>query len=184
MQNKQPGFSFLEIMIVLLLISIAGSFVIPTFFGKRHGVIRKQFIADFTTLVQETLFQAITTGKIHQLFFDIQNQEILVKVHEPSLHEDDMHQQFELAPADAFTPKMKLSQQLVIKNFYIQGIDEVKAGSIMNEIWFYIMPDGSSQTVIINIEDQDPDSLDFHPFSISINPFYSQVQEHDAFQKP
>ncbi len=179
MQNK-AGFTVIELLIVLLLISMFGSFIIPTFLSKKN-VVKQQFIADFATLIQDTLYQAITTKKIHQVFFDFDARTIVVKEHDPNIQDSSTHKQF--APS-ATINKITTPQRLEFRNFYIDHKDEIEQGKIIHDAWFYIMPDGTSQPVILNIEDQNPDSLQNEEFAITINPFYSQVQEHETFQKP
>ena len=54
----------------------------------------------------------------------------------------------------------------------------------MHDVWFYIMPDGTSQSIIINIEEQELNDVSNNLFALSINPFYSQVTEYETFQTP
>ena len=182
MQNKQAGFSFVEIIIVLMLISVLFSFVIPTFFRRQKGVVKKQFVAEFTTLMQDALQQAIISHRIQQIYFDIEKHKILVKSHDTSIETETKHEQFS-TPPDSITSSIQLPQQFEFRNFIIQGKDEVESGRRMDNAWFYIMPDGTSQAVIMNIEEQNPDAAENNRFSITVNPFYSQVEDHEKFQK-
>lgn len=179
----KKGVSFLEILFVLFLLSLFASFIIPTFIGKQKHAAKKQFIADFVTMMQESLYQAINTNKIHQIYFDLDNHEIISKAQDKSLEKESQHKQF-LPATDAGISNVRIPEQLVIRNFFIQNEDEFQTGNIMNDVFFYIMPDGTSQSIIINIEEQDPDAPENSVFALTINPFYSQVQEHDTFQKP
>ena len=177
MQNKQSGFSLLEILIVLLMISLFGAFVAPTFMTKK-SVAKQKFIAEFATLMQDTLYQAISTKSIHQVYFDFDNNVIIAKEQNSQKQDSNKHKNF----SDTFIDKVHISPQFTFHNFYIQATDEVQQGKVLHDAWFYIMPDGTSQAVIMNIEDnsQDPSKQ----FSITINPFYSQVQADETFQKP
>lgn len=179
---SKPGFSIIELLVVLLLISILGSLVLPTFFSKKQGVVKKEFISNFTTLVQEALHASVTNKKIHQLFFDFDQNFIVVKEQDINSTETDPHKQFKVIKDPS--AKITIPSQLAVQNFFIQNNDEFGAGTTTHESWFYIMPDGTSQPVLINILDQDPDKAESDPFSISVNPFYSQVQSHDSFQTP
>lgn len=180
--HKKSGFTLLEIMVVLMLIGILSSLVTPNFFRKQKGVVKKQFVAEFTTLMQNTLQQAILSKKIQQVFFDIKNHTITVKSHNPSLETDDKHEQFTIDP-DSLASPINIPTSFIFKNFIINDKDEVEYGRETNNAWFYVMPDGTSQPVIINFEEYDPDTADNELFSLTINPFYSQVQAHDTFQK-
>jgi len=182
MQNKKSGISFIEILVVLLLISIMTSFVIPRMFTNRAGMTKKRFFSDFSTLIADTVFQSIITKKVHQIFFDFDHHQVIVKQHNPKIDEKKKEAQFEAVPKNIFNSKIVFPEEFKVRNFFIEKNDEIKAGSKTNNAWFYIMPDGTSQPVIINIDD-DSDGQEAK-FSISINPFYSQATLHDTFQKP
>lgn len=184
MQNKTncvPGISFIEILVLLLLISIATSMVIPRFITNRPGMAQKNFFAEFSTLVADTTYQAIVSKKVHQILFDFDHHKIVVKKHQPMPDEPNKHKQFTQVPKDIFHSQISLPNQFTVRNFVVQGNDEMKSGMTMHDAWFYIMPDGTSQPTTINIEDDTQDTTAL--FSITINPFYSQATLHDTFQK-
>lgn len=180
--NKM-GISFIEILITLLILGLITTFVIPSFYNKQRNSPKAKFIAQFTELMQKSLTQAIITQKIHQIFFDLENKLITVKIHNPALKEQSEHNKFSPVPPHSFPQPMHISPALAIRNFFINGIDDVQGGNDRKTIWFYIMPDGTSQSIIINIEDIETTS-EQNKFAITVNPFYSQVKEHDTFQKP
>ena len=187
MQNKdqsvQTGISFIEILVVLLLMSLFMSLAIPRFFSSQKGRAKKQFFTEFSTLVADSMYQAMTSHKIHQIFWDLQRHQIEVKIYDTTAESKDKHQQFKPVTPDVFHSTMKIPESFIVHNFYIQqGEDEIKPGETKNAIWTYIMPDGTSQQVTINIQDEN--ETDNNQFSITINPFYSQVSLHDSFQKP
>lgn len=174
------GISFIEILVVLLLVSLTMSFVIPRFLSSQHGKAKKQFFSEFSALVSHTLYQAVTTKKIHQIFWDIDHHEILAKTFDEKSEEKNKHKQFK--PMLASKNKIKIPDSFLIHNFFIQGDDRIKAGETMHNAWTYIMPDGTSQQLIVNIVNEEEQSN--NRFSITINPFYSQVSLHDTFEKP
>ena len=179
--NARAGISFIEVLVVLLLMSLAMSFIIPRFLSSQHGRARKQFFSEFSALVSGCLYQAVTTKKVHQIFWDIDHHEILVKIFDEKSEEKSKHKQFK-PDVNSAKNTIKIPEQFLIHNFFIQGSDEVQSGKTMHDAWTYIMPDGTSQQVIINIQDEEESSN--NRFSIKINPFYSQVSLHDAFEKP
>ncbi len=182
MQNNKPGISFIEILVILLLISIMTSFVIPRMFTNRAGMTKKKFFSEFSTMMADTVFQSIIAKKVHQVFFDFDHHQIVVKQHNPKIDEKKKEAQFEAVPKNLFHSQIQLPEGFRIRNFFIEKNDEVKPGAKINDAWFYIMPDGTSQPVIINVDD-DSDEHEAR-FSITINPFYSQATLHDTFQKP
>lgn len=182
MQNNKSGISFIEILVLLLLISIMTSFVIPRLFTNRAGMTKKRFFSDFSTLIADTVFQSIINKKVYQVFFDFDHHQVIVKQHNPKIDEKKKEAQFESVPKNLFNSQIYLPESFRIRNFFIEKNDEIKPGAKTNDAWFYIMADGTSQPVIINIDD-DSDGHEVK-FSISINPFYSQATLHDTFQKP
>ncbi|MCX5923128.1 MAG: hypothetical protein NTU89_01030 [Candidatus Dependentiae bacterium] len=181
LKNTNAGISFIEVLVVLLLISLFASFVIPSFFRNQKGAVQKQFFSDFSHVIADTVHQAISSKKIHQVFFDFNKHEIKVKIHHITTDETDKHKQFKQIPFGEFESQMKIPEQLTIQNFFINGTDEIVQNSTTHDAWFYIMPDGTSQAININILDQQEEAN--NKFSISINPFYSQVKLHDAYAK-
>lgn len=182
MHKNQPGISFIEILVILLLMSLMLSLSIPRFLSRKPRMEQLQFFEKFATMVSQTAHQAIITGKIHQIFFNIKDHMIMVKQHDSQSDETSKHQQFKHIHAGLFTSSIQLPQRFIITNFFIQGFDETRVSDTMNEAWFYVMPDGSSQRIIINFTDDD----DQHHarFCFTINPFYSQVKFHETFQTP
>lgn len=176
------GISFIEILITLLILGVIITFVIPTFLSKNAKTPKKLFCAQFNVLMQETLAQAIINNKVHQVFFDFDDRKIIVKSHEPAQPGTTEHDKFVPIPENSYPKVITIPDSLDIKNFFINGKDDFAAGSNVRTIWFYIMPSGTSQSVIINIEDAE--STHQNRFAITINPFYSQVKEYDTFQQP
>lgn len=182
-QSNKMGFSFIEILIVLLIVGLITSFVIPSFFNKQLHSEKKKFVAQFNAIVQETLIQATVTNSIRQIFFDLKEHLIIVKAHNPTSTELNEHHKFKPIALESFTESIPISPHLVIRNFFINGTDDIQGGNDKDKIWFYIMPDGTSQSIIINIEDIDTTSTQ-NKFALTVNPFYSQVRDYDEFQKP
>lgn len=182
LHKNQSGISLIEILVVLLLMSLMMTFAIPRFMSSQKGRTKKLFFNEFATLVSETMRQAVVTKKIHQIFWDIDHKKIIVKVYDEKTNEPSKHKKFKTLPDKTFASTMNIPESFLIENFFIQGGDEAAPGKTMHDVWTYIMPDGTSQNVIINI--QDSQETGNNRFSIIINPFFSQVKLHDSFQKP
>ena len=59
------------------------------------------------------------------------------------------------------------------------------ARSKSGSVWFYIIPEGMTQDVVLNFIDTN-DAYDGHPRQVGLvlNPFTAQFKEYDEFQKP
>jgi hypothetical protein len=79
-----------------------------------------------------------------------------------------------------------IPDQIIIKQFFIEGFDMMaKFGrSKSKSVWFYIMPEGMVQSVVINFVDTK-DTQDNQPpsFGLILNPFTAQCKIYDTFQK-
>lgn len=176
-----PGISFIEILVLLLLISIATSMLAPRFITNRPGKLQKQFFSELSMLIADTTYQSIMSKKVYQVFWDFNTHTIAVKKHQKMPGEPNKNRHFVDIPKDIFHSKIKIPEQFTIRNFIVQGKDEMTTGKKLDDAWFFIMPDGTSQPVTINIDDETQDTIAH--FSITINPFYSQATLHDHFQK-
>lgn len=177
------GISFIEILVVLLLMSLFVTFAVPRFMSSQKGRAKKQFFTEFSTLISQTMYQAIISKKVHQIFWNLAQNEIQVKIYDNTSESANKHQGFKPIADNSFNSKIKIPQQFVIRNFFIQkNEDEIKPGEKKDSIWTYIMPDGTSQHAIINIQDEEESEQ--NKFSLIINPFYSQVSLYESFQKP
>ncbi|MBI2353321.1 prepilin-type N-terminal cleavage/methylation domain-containing protein [Candidatus Dependentiae bacterium] len=180
MQMNNKGISFIEILIVLFILGLISSFVIPSIFNKQKDSAKQKFVVHFMELMQDALEHTIISQQVHQIFFDLEKHEIMVKIPDALNFEPDAFVSVGKEVAHRF---IQIPDHFVVKNFFINGIDDIQGAKGIKTVWFYIMPDGTSQAVIINIEDAEVFS-EQNRFSFTINPFYSQVKKHDEFQKP
>ncbi len=181
-KNNKAGISFIEVLVVLLLMSLIMSFAVPRFLSSQQGRAKKQFFAEFAVLVSDTMYQAVISKKIHQIFWDLNHHEILVKIYDEHSSEQGKHKKFKAIAPGIFHSKIKFPENFLIRNFFIQGKDEMEAGVTKYTLWSYIMPDGTSQQLLINIQDENEEKN--NQFAIKVNPFYSQASLHDTFEKP
>jgi len=159
--------------------------MVPNLFKTNRSQERKQFIAQFEAFVKATVMRSIVENRIHQIYIDIVHESIQMRVYNSQSTEMNRHKQFIQVKDSRYTTEMKFLKHYAIKNFYINGIDEVVPGTIMQDVMFYSMPDGTSQAIIINIIDQDEENAHQDaPLSIVINPFYARISTSETFQKP
>lgn len=172
-----PGMSFLEVMIMLMIIGIMGAVVAPnlSYFSRKKE--STEFRINFEELIYKVRQQALLSGKVHQLFFNFKEFTITPKIYETSMVDESKHEKFIFA---GIAP-MRLDEKFELQNFYIQGKDEMRSGTTRDTAWFYIMPDGSSQDVIINFMYEAEEE---RQLGIKVNPFYARVFIYDTYQIP
>jgi type II secretory pathway pseudopilin PulG len=176
----------MELLIVIVIIGILGAIVMPNFQGKSPRYERETFIAQFNTLVQFGWQQALSTHKVHRVTVDVGKKIITLMM------ESD---QKDRAGENVFVPltnpvqetEITIPEQILIKQFFIEGFDMMAkfARSKTAAVWFYIIPEGMVQSVVINGNDTK-DMRDDNPraFSLVLNPFNAQFKIYDVFQKP
>jgi len=168
---NKSGFTLLELILVILLIGILGAVVLPNLNFNQD--LKKDFVFKLNSLNQITLQSAITTGKLHRVFFDYNNKEIRSEV----LVNNSLDNNFEPIKAKYFKNKISWDiEEFSIKDFFIADKNEF-SGDKLKEIWYYIFPESSTQPVIINF-------MGLEKYSLVLNPFTSQFKEYDFWQYP
>lgn len=176
----------MELLIVLGIIGVLSAALVPSFRGKSPRYEREQFIARFNTLIQYGWQQALVTHKVHRITVDVGKKLISLTV-----HSDEKDKSGEGVYKPLTNPVQEteciILDQINIKQFFIEGFDMVAKFS-RNKIatmWFYIIPEGMVQSVVMNFNDtKDVRDDQPRPVGMVLNPFSAQFKVYDAFQKP
>jgi prepilin-type N-terminal cleavage/methylation domain-containing protein len=184
--NKKNGFSLLELMIVLVLIGVLGSMVMPNLQRSTPRYEREEFIARFNALTQLAWQQALITHKAQQISVDIKKRIIFLS---SATGDTDRSGQPVFKPAIGLVQKTSLPipEQIDIKQFFIEKFDMMTRSTRgkADEVWFYIIPEGMAQDVVVNfIDTKDMLNNTPRPVGLVLNPFTAQFKIYDAFQKP
>lgn len=183
--NNVRGFTFLELLVVLLIIGIIGSVVVPALNTTTPRYEREQFIAGLNALMQTALSMTVSSHMMHQIYFNFKTREISIRQHTGAYTRDG---EPEIKPImNAYLQATQtIPDQFVFKQFIIEGINEMRSEHAKtNEIWFYIVPEGLAQHVTINMLDTN-DTIEGEkprPIGLVLNPFTAQFKVYDAFQK-
>jgi|SRR5438445_3205548 len=186
MKKDNRGFSLLEILVVIAIIGVLGVLIMPNLQRSTPRYERQEFIARFNTLLQYAWQHALVTHTTQQISVDVGKKMITLLTES---EEKDKSGEMAFKPiADAVRDTTcPIPDQFTIKQFFIEGFDMMAKFSRRKaaSVWFYIIPDGMVQDVIINFIDTK-DMQDNKPLQIGlvINPFTAQFKEYDAFQKP
>jgi prepilin-type N-terminal cleavage/methylation domain-containing protein len=183
--NSKNGFSLLELLIVIAIIGILSAIIMPNFQRTTPRYEREAFIARFNSLIQFGWQQALLTHKIHRVNVDIGKKLITLTVDSGSKDKSG-----EIVFIPIINPvqdtQCVIPDQILIKQFFIEGFDMMTkfARSKTASVWFYIIPEGMVQNVIINCNDTK-DLYGDHPRPIGLvlNPFSAQFKTYDTFQK-
>jgi prepilin-type N-terminal cleavage/methylation domain-containing protein len=182
----KSGFSLLELLVVIAIIGILSAVIAPNIQRATPRYEREEFIARFNTLVQYGWQQSLMTHVIHRVTVDIGKKLITLEV---ASNEKDKSGEFVFKPIvePVYETQFMIPEQIVIKQFFIEGYDMMTkfARAKTASVWFYIMPEGMTQNVVVNFMDTK-DMRDGQPLSVGLvlNPFTAQFKTYDAFQKP
>lgn len=176
-KSKTSGFSLIEIMVAMVIIAIMATALVPRI-SRRRSDMRAQITHELNGLMQFASINALSTGKVQQIFFDMRNQPFVeVRI---VTGEKDAQGKVQTAPISGEYIKTRITwpESLEIKNFYIAGKDVVPGG-VLKDAWFFVVPDGMAQPVVINAVDDQGGVL-----SLVLNPFTVQFKRYDEAQRP
>lgn len=182
------GFSIIELIVVIAIIALLGTVVVPNFQGKDPKKERQTFTAQLNDFMTFAWYNGITTGKIQRVVFDLNNHQVYLEQQKVREERPSQETTYERVNRGYTQTAIAWPKHFVIKNFIIEGFDEVGkygSGGALKTTWFFIVPDGLAQDVIINIVDKSDQTQtrNGHPFSLILNPFSAQFKEYEQFQK-
>lgn len=181
-RGNKSGFSFLELVAALLILAILATVALPLFTKRQPKEQRKLFVEQMNYVVAEAFQQALLTQLYYKVTYDFDAQKIIASPELPKTH--DVKKEISYRTLSLEWPK-----KYEIQDFYVQGVNEFKdslGSAHTHNIWFYIVPDGLAQEVIINFFDASDkkDGDNQMQCGLVLNPFTMKFRQYDEFQKP
>lgn len=184
--NNRSGFSLLELLVAIAIIGLLSAVIVPNLQRTTPRYEREAFIARFNSLVQYGWLQALLTHKTQRITVDVGKKRISLAA---SSDERDRSGEliFKPIPDAVEDTEIVIPDQIQIKQFFIEGFDMMTkfARSKTASMWFYIVPEGMAQNVVVNFMDiQDLRDDQPRQGALILNPFTALFKTYDTFQKP
>lgn len=179
------AFTLLEMLLVVFIVALLIAGAVPTLRQLMPRSQRQEFLAQLNVMVNRAWQEALATHKKHRIRFELEQRRMLL---EQETGRDDKNKAVYSQVIDQFLETAYTwPESLQIKDFFIEGRDMVHVPGVrIHEIWFFVFPDGLAQDVIINMFDtQDTrESEAGSRFALSLSPFTTRFNIHEAFIKP
>ena len=179
--NFQRGFTLLELMVVLVLIGLLATILIPNLRRQAPNHDRKELAGYLNAISLFAMQRAVETHRVHKIVLNLSKR--IITLEAQSLKEK---KDFKPVKSSYLRTEFNWAPPLIFKNIYIDKEDKMRVVHKLAETWFFIVPDGLAQPVVLNIIDVKDTrrSSKGKQFSLVLNPFTMQFREYDSFQSP
>lgn len=186
--KPKPGFGLLEILIAFAILGALASIAVPNYMSQQASYERKKFVTSLNALMSELFQQALISEKIERVKFDFKKRSITME-QEDDHYDEDGNKIFKPVLLHYVDAKYRWPETFEFKQFFVKRQDEIAVRGThgdTDEVWFYVMPSGMAQEVIINILDTQDEAVhkDGTEMSLVLNPFTLQFREYHDFQIP
>lgn len=184
----QKGFTLVQLVVALALIALVSGIVAPNIFRRMPQYERETFSETLNNLARQTWIRALQTGHVHKITFNLAARTLHVE-EKTDVVDHEEKPVFTRVPINFVQSNYQWPDQFEIQQFYVEGVDEVgRHGSerTMEDVWFFIVPEGMAQEVILNILDTKDtyQNIEGKEFSLVLNPFRVQFEEFMEYQNP
>ncbi len=76
MTGARDGFTLLELIVVIVIMTVFASLIMPRFTAQLHSARRRACFEDLTTVVRMARFQAVETGRRQEVRFDLEHETV------------------------------------------------------------------------------------------------------------
>lgn len=181
----KKGFTLIEILVAIAIIVVMAAIVVPNLKPRKAQDERTAFIAQLNSVLSLAWQNALITHSVHRILFDFKKNKVTV---EAAAGDKDSQGEQKFIPLQHSYVQTTLQwpDYLRIKNFFIEGFDEMSrfAGADTGQTWFFIVPDGLTQRVTINLIDTHDLRSNGRQTKIGLvlNPFTAQFTAYDTFK--
>ena len=126
-QFNKHGFTIIELILVIGIISLLGTMLLPSLFRERPDTERRNFIASLNYLTSFAVRNGARSGKIQRIIFETKERKItLDEVEKPERGDQKMvTHPVKNAPISS----VKIPKNIDITRFSIEGKNEFEGGA-------------------------------------------------------
>lgn len=143
------GFSLLEILIALLIVGIAASFVMPRLVRRSPNTEWSHVHEEMNNMLYYARQEAITTQKIHRLVFDQKKKVCFVEVEDGK--DAKGRAKFAASRSYYFTSSYDLPEQITLTSVVLKK-KNLLAENKKRQAFCYVVPHGLVQNVTVMFE--------------------------------
>lgn len=183
---NKPGIGLVELMLAIALLGVVAAIVVPNLTKKNPKEVRKRFFISLNAFTKFAWQKAVITGKVQRVEFDLDAKRVTMMESSGKLDQEGKPG-FQPVRSDYIKTTLKIPATFSFKNFYVESFDEMARSTVSETgaVWFYIVPEGLSQSVIINLVDiSDKVGGKGRPVGLVLNPFSAQFKVYDVFKTP
>lgn len=185
---KKSGIAVLDLVFALAVLALIAVLAVPNVGRLMPGYKRRQFLSSVETVVNIGWQQALVTRSIHKVLFDLQEGIIVLERATDNLNQKG-ELEFTRAQVSGVLTRCEIPPFIEIKQFFIEGFDEIaryQGNKNAARVWFFLVPEGMAQKVVINMFDNGSKDEKGNPRSIGLvlNPLTARFYVYDEFQKP
>ena len=150
---------------------------------------QKAFVTSLNAFLAEAWQRGLITQKVQKIVFDFAQHKVMLE-QETDQYDGQGERVFVPVVVEYASAQPSWSYDWEIRQFFVQGADEIVSQTnqhrAANMVWFFILPGGLSQEVIINmvyIKDKQL-GLEGKKNGLVLNPFTVQFKTYDEYQNP
>lgn len=155
-----------------------GSVLAPRLAPRTARAERENFVSQLNSVLRAALTQAIITQNLYQIYWNLETRVIEIRKHTGAYDRagDPICKPIQI-PYGA--QNVTIPERFIVKQFSIEGINELAGSRSIKEVWFYIVPDGIAQQVTVVFIDTHEDVTDAEKkLTLVLNPFTVQYEQH------
>lgn len=157
------GFTLIEILVVLLILSVVSMSVVPTFFRSMEGISLKSAVHHVGDMLNFCRSMAVSDGQPFRLNYDEEQHRFWISYEKDPLLEPGYFEEYGVSGFAHYI----LPEHVTVKSFFIEETSELE----IEETFVEFQKDGSASEVIIVFSNPEEDA-----YSIQVSELTGRIR--------